>query len=99
MTEARRHTPITEGEGACWCGVQHHCCHIVPGSEGTEEVCCMCGDVLPILKLPIEEHGPWAYWLYVPQKVTPSNDVCAGFKPPPGDWPAAGTDAPLQVMR
>lgn len=87
MTQDRKHTPITEGEdGLCWCGVQHHCCHIIPGTAGSEEICCLCGDILTIQKAPHETHGPWAYWLYEPVKTTPKDDVCKGARTPPEDF-------------
>jgi len=94
MTQERPHRP-----GGCWCELSHHCHHIIPGADGTQEVCCWCGDISPIIKLPTENHGPWAFWLYSPQKVNPAKDICPGFHSPPDDWPAPGTvAAPAQVM-
>jgi len=87
MGYERPHTPITEGDdGRCWCDVKHHCCHILPGSGGSAELCCICGDILEIEKLKNERHGPWAYWLYEPKKVPPFRDVCPGYKTPPADF-------------
>ena len=72
-----KHTP-----GECWCGLFHHCCHLNREADRPyeEEVCCWCGEVLPILHIrPVEDHGPHAPWLYNPQHISPEQDICPGL--------------------
>lgn len=84
-----RHIPITEG--TCWCGIDHHCCHVNQHVDDIEreleEVCCLCGMVLPIIRGKSEKHGPWAPWVYVPIHVEPEKDVCSGLAHPVGLLP------------
>ncbi len=76
----KRHTP-----GECFCGIYHHCCHVNQNIEdiGSEEICCHCGMTMPVLKLPVEEHGPWVWWIWKNQTVAPENDICPGSRIPP----------------
>jgi len=81
LDEERRHLP-----GECWCDINHHCCHLNQNADdpSSEEICCWCGAILPIIKIrQLENHGPHAWWIYIPKKVNPEDDVCLGKTDPP----------------
>ncbi len=78
--KVKRHTP-----GDCHCGLYHHCCHVNQNIEdiGAEEICCHCGMTMPILRTPVEDHGPWVWWIYKNKTVSPEHDICPGSRVPP----------------
>lgn len=86
--------------GDCWCERFHHCCHVDQSIEdvGYQEICCHCGETMPIHHLPVENHGPWAWWLYTPQEVAPEDDNCTGAKEPPKGYGQTMMDVPGEVI-
>ena len=82
------------------CDRFHHCCHLDQNVEdpGTQEICCHCGETLPVLRLPVENHGPWAWWLYTPQKVAPEDDNCPGAMTPPVGYHQAPLNPTVPVL-
>lgn len=75
-------TGVRHISGDCECGLYHHCCHLNRLAEKPyeEEVCCWCGQTFPVLHIrPVEDHGPHAPWLYIPQHVLPEDDICHGL--------------------